>query len=146
MFKNGPDPIQLLCALDQSPHGQHLKQDLAFYLSVLTIAIICFLNSRSVFLLLTLASVLYLRSFKGPRVGGTHLNVMVCEFSPKFPACTEVQQGHLGRGMVKGMLGVHHHSPLSEAGGPQVHSHTVPLIGVPWIPGLPSPHFLSTHI
>lgn len=94
------------------------------------------------FLLLTLASVSGLSL--GPsdhRVGGTHLNVMVCEFGPKFSACTKVQQGHLGTRMVKEMLGVHQGSPLSIGGGlgPSLPPYTLsPPARVPayCLPGL----------
>lgn len=52
---------------------------------------------------------------------------MVCEFGPKFPACTKVQQSHLRTRTVKGMLGVHQCFPLSvQSGlGPSFPPHTL---------------------
>ena len=122
----------------------------ALHLLAITITIIYdLLLPDTIFPLLTLTSVSGLRPFKNPRVGRTHLDVMVCEFGPKFPACTKVQQGHLGRRMVKGMLVVHQQSPLSEVRMPGPSLHPTPLDRVPawlpaWVPGFRSPHFPST--
>lgn len=57
-----------------------------------------FLNARYCISpsLQALVSGLRLGPSETPGLRGTHLNVMVCEFGPKFPACPEVQQGHLG--------------------------------------------------
>ena len=56
-----------------------------------------FLNARYCISpsLQALVSGLRLGPSETPGLRGTHLNVMVCEFGPKFPACPEVQQGHL---------------------------------------------------
>ena len=81
-----PNSMSLPCSVQAAKPG--FRDPEPYYL---------FLNARYCISpsLQALVSGLRLGPSETPGLRGTHLNVMVCEFGPKFPACPEVQQGHL---------------------------------------------------
>lgn len=139
-----PNSVSLPCSEQAAKHG--FRDPGPYYL---------FLNARYCISpsLQALVSGLRLGPSETPGLGNTHLNVMVCEFGPKFPACPEVQQGHLGLRDGESDAGGPPMLPIicgSARAHPSVPPNTPPPARVPdqlppGTPGFWSPHFNPSH-